>query len=53
MIDVIIIGAGPGGFDLAVQLAKAKKQVVLIDKAEVGAPASFRLCANKDTCSCG
>ena len=36
MIDVIIIGAGPGGFDLAVQLAKAKKQVVLIDKQQVG-----------------
>ena len=36
MIDVIIIGAGPGGFDLAVQLARAKKQVILVDKAEVG-----------------
>lgn len=36
MIDVIVIGAGPGGFDLAVLLAKAKKQVILIDRHQVG-----------------
>lgn len=36
MTDVIIIGAGPGGFDLAIALAKQKKQVVLIDKMQVG-----------------
>ncbi|PAF51347.1 hypothetical protein BKH43_01530 [Helicobacter sp. 13S00401-1] len=34
--DVAIIGAGPGGYSLAVQLGSKGKKVALIEKAELG-----------------
>ena len=34
--DIIIIGAGPGGYEAAVHAAKAGRQVVLIEAAELG-----------------
>lgn len=34
--DIIIIGAGPGGYEAAVHAAKAGKSVVIIEEKEVG-----------------
>ncbi len=36
MIDLIIIGAGPGGYETAVKAAKAGLQTIIIEKASLG-----------------
>ncbi len=36
MYDIIIIGSGPGGYEMAVRAAKAGKQVVIIEAKAVG-----------------
>jgi dihydrolipoamide dehydrogenase len=36
MVDLIIIGAGPGGFDTAIHAAEAGLDVVLVEKHKVG-----------------
>ncbi len=36
MIDIIIIGAGPGGYELALEAANSGLSIVLIEKNEVG-----------------
>ncbi|MDD4352127.1 MAG: dihydrolipoyl dehydrogenase [Candidatus Gracilibacteria bacterium] len=35
-VDIVIVGAGPGGADAALLLAKAGKKVVLVEKDEIG-----------------
>lgn len=39
--DVIIIGAGPGGIEAALQAAKARLKVALISNAKIGGRATF------------
>ena len=36
MVDLIVIGAGPGGYEAAAYAAKLGKKVVLIEKNELG-----------------
>ena len=35
-VDVVVIGAGPGGYHAAIRLAQLGKKVVCIDRDEVG-----------------
>ncbi len=42
--DVIIIGAGSGGYTAALELAKAGKKVILIEKGRVGGACLIRGC---------
>ena len=35
-VDLIIIGAGPGGYETAVRAAKAGLKTVLVEKERVG-----------------
>ncbi len=43
-VDVLIIGAGPGGYVAAIRAAQFGKQVTLIDKAEIGGVCLNRGC---------
>ena len=42
--DLIIIGAGPGGYELAAEAARAGKKVVLIEKDQMGGTCLNRGC---------
>ncbi|MCK5038985.1 MAG: FAD-dependent oxidoreductase, partial [Thermoplasmata archaeon] len=42
--DVIIIGAGSGGYTAALELAKSNKKVILIEKGRVGGACLIRGC---------
>jgi dihydrolipoamide dehydrogenase len=35
-IDVLVIGAGPGGYVAAIRAAQLGRSVVVVDKAELG-----------------
>lgn len=43
-MDIIIIGAGPGGMDTAIQAAASGKDVLLIEKDEIGGTCLNRGC---------
>ncbi|MDQ0190734.1 dihydrolipoyl dehydrogenase [Alicyclobacillus cycloheptanicus] len=43
-VDVLVIGAGPGGYVAAIRAAQLGKQVTVVDKAEVGGVCLNRGC---------
>lgn len=43
-IDVVVIGAGPGGYVAAIRLAQLGKKVTLVDKAQLGGVCLNRGC---------
>ncbi|WJH34254.1 dihydrolipoyl dehydrogenase [Paenibacillus sp. CC-CFT747] len=43
-IDVLVIGAGPGGYVAAIRAAQLGKSVIIVDKAEVGGVCLNRGC---------
>ena len=42
--DLIIIGAGPGGYEIAAEAAASGRQVTLIEKGELGGTCLNRGC---------
>lgn len=47
--DLIIIGAGPGGYIAAIKAAKLKKKVLLVEKDQVGGTCLNRGCVSTKT----
>lgn len=43
-LDVLVIGAGPGGYVAAIRAAQLGKKVAIVDKAEVGGVCLNRGC---------
>ena len=42
--DIIIIGGGPGGYEIATEAARAGRKVTLIEKADLGGTCLNRGC---------